>query len=157
MAPGAASTDHVSVTPDFRGETMGTLVCAVDNSPEAEEALRVATRLSREADLRLVVVHVEDTVGAGSDVRGAAGERGRKILDRLLATQGLNGGADRRVEVGAPAQELARVAAEEAASLILVGSRRRRCWRSNGTSRLAADLSATAACPVVVVPPAAPH
>ncbi len=109
---------------------MGTLVCAVDDSPEAEEALRVATRLSREADLRLVVVHVEDTVGAGSDVRGAAGERGRQLLDRLLATQGLNGGADRRVEVGAPAQELARVAAEEAASLILVGSRRRRCWRS---------------------------
>ena len=73
---------------------MGTLVCAVDDSPEAEEALRVATRLSREADLRLVVVHVEDTIGAGADVRGAAGEHGQQLLDRLLATQGLNGGAD---------------------------------------------------------------
>ena len=83
---------------------MGTLVCVVDDSPEAEEALRVATRLSREAELRLVVVHVEDTVGAGSDIRGAAAERGRQLLDRLLATQGLNGGADRRVEVGAPAK-----------------------------------------------------
>ena len=136
---------------------MGTLVCAVDDSPEAEEALRVATRVSREADLRLVVVHVEDTVGAGSDVRAAAGKRGGQLLDRLLATHGLNDGADRRVEVGAPAQELARVASEEAASLILVGSRKRRCWRRRGMSRLAADLSGTAGCPVVVVPPAAPH
>ena len=136
---------------------MGTLVCVVDDSPEAEEALRVATRLSREAELRLVVVHVEDTVGAGSDIRGAAAERGRQLLDRLLATQGLNGGADRRVEVGAPAKELARVAAEEAASLIVVGSRRRHCWQRSGTSRLAADLSATTGCPVVVVPPAAPR
>ena len=136
---------------------MGTLVCAVDNSPEAEEALRVATRLSREADLRLVVVHVEDTIGAGQHVRRAASERGRQLLDRLLTTQGLNGGADRRIEVGAPAKELARVAAEEAASVILVGSRQRRCWRRSGTSRLAADLSATAGCPVFVVPPVAPR
>lgn len=135
---------------------MGTLVCAVDDSPEAAEALRVAARLSRDAGLRLVVVHVEDTVGAGSALRGTAPQRGRQFLDRLLAMQDLNGGVDRRVEVGAPAKELARVAAEEAASLILVGSRRRRWWRSR-TSSLTADLSATAGCPVVIVPPAAPR
>ena len=136
---------------------MGTLVCAVDDSPEAAEALRVAARLSRDAKLRLVVVYVEDTVGAGSAVRGTAPERGRRVLGRLLAAQGLNGGADRRVEVGAPAEELARVAEEEAASLIVVGSGRRRWWRRRGTSRLTANLSATAGCPVVVVPPAAPR
>jgi nucleotide-binding universal stress UspA family protein len=136
---------------------MSTLVCAVDDSPESAEALRVAARLSQDGDLRLVVVHVEDTVGAGSDLRQGAHERGWRLLDRLLAGQGLNGGVDRRVEAGAPAKELARVAAEEAASLILVGSRRRRWWRGRGMSRLTADLSATAGCPVVVVPPAAPR
>jgi nucleotide-binding universal stress UspA family protein len=135
---------------------MGTLVCAVDDSPEAEEALRMAVRLSRDAGFRLVVVHVEDTTGAGSDFRRRAYEHGRELLDRLLAAQGLDGGIDRRVEVGAPVRELARVAAEEAASLLLVGARRRHWWRS-GTSKLTADLSATVGCPVVVVPPAPPH
>lgn len=135
---------------------MGTLVCAVDDSPEAQETLRTAVRLSREAGFRLVVVHVEDTVGAGSDVLRGAHERGRALVERLLAAQGLDGAVDRRIEVGAPAAELARVAEEEAASLILVGSRRRRWWRRR-TSRLTADLAATVGCPVVVVPPAAPH
>jgi nucleotide-binding universal stress UspA family protein len=136
---------------------MGTLVCAVDDSSEAEEALRIAARLSAEAGFRLVVAHVDDTVGAGSSFRRGARERGRQLLDRILAAQGLNGSVDRRLEVGAPAHELARVAAEEAAKLILVGSRRHRWWRRGGTSRLATDLAATAECPVVVVPPAAPR
>ena len=133
---------------------MGTIVCAVDNSPEAEEALRVATRLSGDAGLRLVVVHVERNIGAGADLRAAAERHAQQLLDRLLTTQGLNGGVDRRIELGDPSNELARVAAEEAASVIVVGSRRRHWWRRRSTSRLTADLAATAACPVVVVPPA---
>jgi nucleotide-binding universal stress UspA family protein len=132
---------------------MGTIVCAVDDSPEAEEALRVAVRLSGDAGLRLVVVHVEERAGPGSTRRGAAEQRGRQLLERLLASQGLNGRADRRIEVGERANELARVAAEEAASVIVVGSRSRRWWRRRRTGRLTADLVATAACPVVVVPP----
>ena len=134
---------------------MGTVVCAVDDSPEADEALRVAARLSVDAGLRLVVVHVEDTIGAGIDIRRDAEQRGRHLVDRLVAARGLNGGADRRVEVGEPASELARVAAEEAASVILVGSRRSRWWRGRRTSKLTSDLAATSACPVVVVPPPA--
>ena len=133
---------------------MGTIVCAVDDSPEAEEALRAAVRLSGDAGLRLVAVHVEERADAGSNDRAAAEQRGRQLLDRLLAAQGLNGRVDKRVEVGERANELARVAAEEAASVILVGSRRRRWWRGRRTSKLTADLAATAACPVVVVPPA---
>ena len=127
---------------------MGTIVCALDDSPEADEALRAALRLSRDAGLRLVVVHVEKR----TTVTGAAEERGRHLLDQLLARQGLNGGVERRVEVGERANELARVAAEEAASMIVLGSRSRRWWRKPPASRLASDLAATAACPVVVVP-----
>jgi nucleotide-binding universal stress UspA family protein len=132
---------------------MGTIVCAVDDSPEAAEALRIATHLSNDAGLRLVIVHVEDTIGAGSDVRAAAHQHGRDLLDRVLATQGLNGSTDQRVEVGSRANELARVAEEEAASLIILGSQGRSWWPSRRTSRLAANLSATADCPVVVAPP----
>ena len=133
---------------------MGTIVCAVDDSPEAEEALRVAARLSSDAGLRLVAAHVEERADAGSDHRSAE-QRGRQLLDRLLARQGLNGNADKRVEVGERASELARVAREEAASVILVGSRRRHWWRGRRMSSLTADLAATATCPVVVVPPVA--
>lgn len=134
---------------------MGTVICAVDDSPEAKEALRVAAHLSGDAGLRLVIVHVEDTVGAGADVRASAQQRGRELLDRILATQGLNGGPDRRVELGRRSNELARVAEEEAASLIVLGSPGKRCLLTRRTGRLAADLSATAGCPVVVVPPPA--
>jgi nucleotide-binding universal stress UspA family protein len=132
---------------------MGTIVCAVDDSPEAEEALRVAVRLSDDSGLRLLVVHVEERAGTGSNRGGAAEQRGRQLLERLLASQGLNGRADRRVEVGERANELARVAAEEAASVIVVGSCSRHWCRGRRTSRLTAELAATAACPVVVVPP----
>ena len=129
---------------------MGTIVCAVDDSPEAEEALRAALRLSRDAGLRLVVAHV----AKGTTVTGPAEQLGRHLLDQLLARQGLNGRVDRRVEVGERANELARVAAEEAASMIVLGSRSRRWWRRLPASRLTSDLAATAACPVMVVPPA---
>lgn len=67
---------------------MGTIVCAVDDSQEAEEALRVAARLSDDAGLRLVVAHVEEPVHTRS-VRGTSEQRGRQLLDRLLATQSL--------------------------------------------------------------------
>ena len=134
---------------------MATIVCAVDDSPEAQEALRAAVRLSDDSGLRLVVVHVEERAGTGSNRRGAAEHRERQLLERLLASQGLNGQTDRRVEVGERANELARVAAEEAASVILVGSRSRHWWQGQRTSKLTADLAVTAACPVVVVPPAA--
>jgi len=131
---------------------MGAIVCAVDESPEAGEALRVAVRLSGDAGLRLVTVHVEHA-DAGSD-HGSAEQRGRQLLDRLLARHAVNGNADKRVEVGERASELARVAEEEAAIVIVVGSRRRHWWRGRRTSKLTADLAATSPCPIVVVPPA---
>ena len=133
---------------------MGTIVCAVDDSPEAEEALRAAVRLSGDAGLRLVAVHVQARPDARSKDGAAAEHRGRQLLERLVAAHERNGGVDKRVEVGERANELARVAAEEAASVILVGSRRRHWWRGRRTSKLTAELAETAACPVVVVPPA---
>jgi nucleotide-binding universal stress UspA family protein len=131
---------------------MGTIVCAIDDSPEAAEALRVAARLSDDVGLRLVVAHVEDSVGAGSDVLRSAQQRGDQMLDRILRAEGLSGDSDRRVEVGVRSSELARVAAEEAASLILVGSRSRRWWPGPRTSKLTGELATTAECPVLVVP-----
>jgi nucleotide-binding universal stress UspA family protein len=132
---------------------MGTLVCGVEDSPEAAEALRVAARLSLDTGLRLVVVHVED-MGPASALRTGARQRGRQLLDRVLARQAVREDVDTRVEVGPAAEELARVAAEEAATLILVGSPSRHCWHLPLRSRLTAELVAIAGCPVVVVPAA---
>jgi nucleotide-binding universal stress UspA family protein len=132
---------------------MGTLVCGVEDSPEAAEALRVAARLSVDTGLRLVVVHVED-IGPRSAALTGARQHGRELLDRVLAKQAVREGVDVRVEIGQAAEELARVAEEEAATLILVGSPSRHCWHPPLRSRLTAELVATAHCPVVVVPTA---
>jgi nucleotide-binding universal stress UspA family protein len=131
---------------------MGTIVCAVDGSPEAEQALRVAVRLSRRCGLRLVLAHVQEATLPGPAALEAQ-ECGRKLLAHLAASQGLNGGADRRVEVGARGQEIARIAGEEAASVIITGSRHRHWWQRARGRGLVHELAETAPCPVVVAPP----
>jgi nucleotide-binding universal stress UspA family protein len=132
---------------------MGTIVCAVDGSCEAQEALGVAARLSRGCGLRLVLAHVREAPGARGPAQAAEQDRGRQLLARLAASQGLDGSADRRVEVGARGQELARIAAEEAASVIIAGSRHRHWWQRAHGHGLVRELAETAPCPVVVAPP----
>jgi len=134
---------------------MKTILCAVDESPGAAEAVAVAAGLSNALGLRLVLAHVVDgyrhTDGAkpGAVQPRQAGER---MLQRIAREHGLDSGAERRAEVGDRASELARVAGEEAAVVIVVGSRSRHRRRSL-ISRLSAELRSTAPCPVLVVPP----
>lgn len=138
---------------------MNTIVCAVDESPGSAQAARVAARLGETLGLRLVLAHVArgDRLAGGTPAayKRARGEAER-LLDRVKADAGLNGNADRRAEAGGdPASTIARVAAEEAASLIVVGARSQGRRRRTLLSGLAAELNATAPCPVLVVPPAA--
>ena len=121
---------------------MKTIVCAVDESLEAAEALKVATRLSDDLHLRLVIAHV----AVGSDLASS-----ESALDRIVRGHGLDGCADRRAEVGDRESELARIASEEAAAMIVVGSRSGE--RRRRVSGLITELSATSPCPVMVVPP----
>lgn len=135
---------------------MAAIVCGIDDSPGAVEALRVASALSAEFDVRLVLAHVSDGWAADADeslTRNQGRQGGSRLLER--ATREYNLEADRRVEVGEPAEALARIAAEEAATLIVVGSRRQGWRPARLRSTLASDLTATAPCPVVVVPPPA--
>jgi nucleotide-binding universal stress UspA family protein len=132
---------------------MATILCGIDDSPAAFEALRVANVLSTEVDARLVLAHAAaGWTAATNESRTAkqARQGGNRLLER--AAREHNPQAERRVEVGEPAEALARIAAEEAAILIIVGSPRRR-WRGRKRSGLPADLVATASCPVMVVPP----
>lgn len=134
---------------------MGAIVCGIDDSPGALEALRVANALSAQFDARLVLAHVADGWTAGSD-ESVTTTQARQGASRMLehAAREQNVHAERRVEVGEPAEALARIAFEEAAAVIVVGSRREGLLRRRLRSKLADTLAPAAPCPVVVVPPA---
>jgi nucleotide-binding universal stress UspA family protein len=135
---------------------MQTIMCAVDESPGAMEAIEVAAGLSKSLGLRLVLAHVVDLHRrtSGVDLGGVQAHRGgQRLLERIARKHSLESGADRRVEVGDRASELSRIAGEEAAVVIVVGSRGRYRRGRGRLSRLSAELTGTAPCPVVVVPP----
>jgi nucleotide-binding universal stress UspA family protein len=139
---------------------MKTIVCAVDESPGAAEAITVASGLSTNLGLRLVLAHVVDghNRSNGGGVDGVESQQtGQRLLQRLAREHSLESRADHRAEVGDRASELSRIAGEEAAAVIVVGSRRRSRRRRSLISRLSAELRSTAPCPVLVVPPRPPR
>jgi hypothetical protein len=88
---------------------VATIVCAIDDSPGGVEALRVARALSTDLNLRLVLAHVAPGWAPG-DNEGVTTNHARKGGDRLLerAAREHSLQAERRVEVGEPAEALAR-------------------------------------------------
>jgi nucleotide-binding universal stress UspA family protein len=140
----------------------GTVLCGVNDSAGARNAARVAGAISKQLDVRLVLVHVADAFtladgSAGKDesvttIQARSG--GKRLLDQLTAEQGLRR-SEQRIEVGDPAERLAQVAAEERAALILVGARaQRRRWGPTLRSDFSRELAHVTPCPVLVVPPA---
>jgi nucleotide-binding universal stress UspA family protein len=130
------------------------IICGVNESPGAIDAVRVASALSAGFETRLVLAHVaygwtDTRTKSLTTEQGRQG--GNRLLERIARESSLQ--AERRVEVGEPVEALARIAAEEAANLIVVGSQRQGWRRPRLRSRLAGDLAAAAPCPVVVVPP----
>jgi nucleotide-binding universal stress UspA family protein len=153
---GAAARERVCPASSTKEADIATIVCGVDESPGAVDALRVADALSGDLDVRLVLAHVAAGWAGGADdglTSGQARQGGSLLLERTAREHSIE--AERRVEVGETAEELARIAAEEGATVIVVGSRRHGRWRPKLRSRLADELAATAPCPVVVVPPSA--
>jgi nucleotide-binding universal stress UspA family protein len=134
------------------GSVMQTIMCGVDESRGAAEAIEVAAGLSKCLGLRLVLAHVVDQhcVQPGGP---QAHEAGTRLLERIARKHNLERAADRRAEVGDRASELSRIASEEAAVMIVVGSRGRHRRGRGRLSRLLLELRSTAPCAVVVVPP----
>ena len=143
----------------------GTIVCGVTDSEAGRGALEVAAELSERLGLRLVLVHIADSirplngngessesVSARADGKGAA-----RLVARLAAEHGVAGGADQRSAVGDPAALLGQIAAEEAADMIVVGSRERGRLRRRLQSRLARQLETETPVPVLVAPPRTRH
>jgi nucleotide-binding universal stress UspA family protein len=124
-------------------------------------ALVVAAELSERLGLRLVLAHVADGIaprdvnGDGSEsVTTRANREGvARLVARLAAEHGVAGSAEQRSAVGDPAALLGQIATEEAADLIVVGSRARGWLRRGLESRLARQLETTTAVPVLIAPP----
>jgi len=139
----------------------GTIVCGVTDSDEGHAAVELGVELSHRLGLRLVLAHVaEGLAPPGSDSEGnesvtmKANRRGGEIfLARLARQYGVDDTAECRVVVGEPALQVGQIAAEEAADVIVVGSRARR-WPGRGLeSRLAEGLERQTPVPIVIAPP----
>jgi nucleotide-binding universal stress UspA family protein len=135
------------------------MVCSVTDTEEGRGALQLAVELSERLRLRLVLAHVSRGIGltdAGGDesVSMAANREGaRRMLSRLVAEYGVSETAERREAVGDEAAQLAQIAAEEAADLILVAARPRGRLRRGFESELADQLETETAVPVLIAAP----
>jgi nucleotide-binding universal stress UspA family protein len=139
----------------------GTIVCGVTDSDEGHAALGLGVELSRRLGMRLVLAHVAEGLaplaGDGADnesVTMKANRHGGELfLTRVARDYGVGETAERRVAVGDPAMLVGQIAAEEAADVIVVGSRARR-WPSRGLEcRLAEGLESETPVPILIAPP----
>ena len=100
----------------------GTIVCGVSTSEGSRAAAQLAAALAARLGLRLVLVHV---VVERATLPGDATERRLREKQALEAIARELGGVEARVVVGGRVDAIARVAAEEGADAIVVGSRPR--------------------------------
>jgi nucleotide-binding universal stress UspA family protein len=147
-------------TSEGEGDRMATIVCGVDDSPAAADALRAAADLSKRLGLRLLLVHVAPGYRTAEGPVGLTATQAQqgatRLLTRLASEAKLAGEVETRADVGDAAELLARIAAEEGAAAIVVGTSRP-SWTRRGGARLARDLAAAAPCPVMIVPPGPAH
>jgi nucleotide-binding universal stress UspA family protein len=143
----------------------GTILCGVTDTEAGRGALAAAAELSQRLGMRLVLVHVADGI-APLDLNGdssesvstrADGKGAARLVARLAAEHGVAGSAEQRSAVGDPAALLGQIAAEEAADLIVVGSRERGRLRRRLESRLARQLETETPVPVLIAPPRTRH
>jgi nucleotide-binding universal stress UspA family protein len=140
----------------------GVLVCGVDDSECGRAGARVAARLGPKLGLRTVLVHVAEVPALIESGRAATaaslseldGKKAQYLLAAIAVEEHL-GPVERRVEFGVAAEQLVRIAEEEAAALLVLGSRGRGPFKGALLGSVSTDAVATASCPVLVVPPGA--
>lgn len=123
---------------------MNTIVCGVDGSAGAREAVRVSAALARRLDARLVAVHVLDRPQAGAE----------SVAAKILAEEAPGVAGEARVEVGDVAERLAAAARAADALMIVLGARRRGRSRAFLRARSVTGLASMTGVPVLVAPAA---
>jgi nucleotide-binding universal stress UspA family protein len=145
------------------------LIVPLDGSPVAEEALPLARELARRLAVPIELVNVVElaTLAFAADPYGGFAIGYPTVLktleDGAAAYLAEVAGRERRagatvettVAVGAVADTIARHAADRAGSLLVLGSHGRTGWRAAVLGSVARRVVALAACPVMVVRPAA--
>jgi len=137
----------------------GTLICAVTEGAENDDAVAQAVAISERLGLRLVLTHVVDGIvlgdGHGEESITMKGDRtaAEQRLAALARDHGIDDSAERRVAIGDSATLLGQIASEEAADVIVVGARTRGWGRRGLESRLAHELETETPVPVLIAPP----
>jgi nucleotide-binding universal stress UspA family protein len=138
----------------------GTLVCAVTDGAENDDAVAQAAAISERLGLRLVLAHVADGIAplgnGGDESVTMKGDRraAERLLDDLVRNHDLGGSAERRVAVGDSATLFGQIASEEAADVIVVGARTRG-WARRGLESRLQELETETPVPVLIAPPRA--
>jgi nucleotide-binding universal stress UspA family protein len=149
------------------------IVCGIDDTDHGLTVARVAARLSRALDVRVVLVHVAPVrLPLLAPVPGATpstlapeqaepvemrvpqeptDESASSLLERTAEVERLVG-AQLRPECGDPSERVLAVSEQEGAELIVVGSRRRGSLATMLLGSVSHAVVNRAACPVVVVP-----
>ena len=139
----------------------GTMICGVTDSDEGRGAVELGVELSERLGLRLVLAHIapgfysREAVEDGAESVVMKGNRiqAERLLADLAEEYGVTETAERRSGVGDRGALLGQIAAEEAADVIVVGSRASG-WRGRGLqSRLAEELRAATPVPILIAPP----
>ena len=143
----------------------GSVVCCVDPSAEAHDAVRVARGLAAALGLELVLLNVEPLpIQPGVSAAPLGQERlveseredADALLEGIVRETGLDPGAvRRRVEFGGAAERILAVCADEGAELVVLGSRGRRGLRATLLGSVSREVAGKAHCIVVLVPPGA--
>lgn len=150
------SADQVSAGP-------ATVVCGVDGSAGAADALAAGADLARALGSDLVAVHVDagpvPMTGAAAGMPAwptmawdQARQAGRAIVQRAVDELDTDLPVRMRCDIGDPAERLATIAAEQPSAIIVVGSRGHGPLRSALLGSVSTRLCASAPVPVVVVP-----
>jgi nucleotide-binding universal stress UspA family protein len=137
------------------------LICGVDDSRGARAAIGVAAGLAAALEGKLLLVHIgsvpvvpgaSGVPGGPAELAALTREDAERLLGRVADEAGIRD-AGRRVEMGSAVEVLSRIAADERAELLVVGSRGQGHLRAALVGSVSAGLCRSAPCPVVVVPP----
>ncbi|MBV9193189.1 MAG: universal stress protein [Solirubrobacterales bacterium] len=136
------------------------IVWASDGSHHSEKSLPYVTELARRDDATVTIAHVVERIeGAGVTGPPRRADEGDvqarlRELTQRLSDEGVNASLRICGEVGVkPAQELAKIARESNADLIVVGTRGRSAMAGVLLGSVAYRLLHVAPCPVLAVPP----